>query len=211
RDPRTALCRGRMLYGAAWTTVYYMKPLLHLSWSCPPLKALLLRLFGYRGSLDITLYPDVWMRDLCLLDFGPGTYVANRVTLGTNLVRSDGQIQVAPIRTGAKVVIGHLAMIGGGSRLGAGTEVGVAAKVGFNARIGARVAIGPEATVDGGARIMDDVVIGSRAYIGKGCVIHRGIEIPTGAILPDRTVIRHAFDLQALQVGPPANGLLRSA
>lgn len=198
RDPNTPLYRGRMIYGAAWTTIYYCKPLLHLVWSCPPLKTLALRLFGYRGSLAFTVYPDTWMRDLALLDFGAGTYIANRVTLGTNLVRSDGQILVAPITTGRNVVVGHLAMIGGGTRIGCGTEVGVAAKVGFNVRIGERVAIAPEATVDGGTRVMDDVVIGSRAYIGKGCVICAGIEIPVGAVIPDRTVIRGMDDLDAV-------------
>ncbi len=192
RDPKPPLYRGRMIYGAAWTTIYYCKPLLHLAWSCPPLKAFLLRAFGYRGSVDATLYPDVWMRDLCLLDFGPGTYIANRVTLGTNLVRSDGQIQVGAIQTGRGMILGHLAMVGGG------TEVGVAAKVGFNVRIGERVSIAPEVTVDGATRVMDDVVIRSRAYIGKGCVIHVGLVIPSGVVVPDLSMNRHEADLRAV-------------
>jgi carbonic anhydrase/acetyltransferase-like protein (isoleucine patch superfamily) len=198
RDPKTPLYRGRMIYGAAWTTIYYCKPLLHLVWSFPPLKRMVLRMFGYRGSLDFTIYPDTWTRDLALLDFGPGTYLANRVTLGTNIVRSDGKIQVAPIKTGANVVVGHLAMIGCGSEIGDGSEVGVSAKVGFNVRIGKNVLMSPEATVDGCTRVMDDVVIGSRAYIGKGCVIHAGVSIPVGAVIPDRTVIRNDNDVQAV-------------
>ena len=30
------------------------------------------RIFGYRGSMDFTIYPDTWIRDLPLLDFGEG-------------------------------------------------------------------------------------------------------------------------------------------
>ena len=34
--------------------------------------ALTFRLFGYRGQMDFTVYPDTWIRDLPLLDFGQG-------------------------------------------------------------------------------------------------------------------------------------------
>lgn len=198
RDPNTPLYRGRMIYGAAWTSLYYCKPILHLLLSCPPLKALMFRLFGYRGSLDFTIYPDSWIRDLRLLDFGPGTYVANRATLGTNQVRADGQIQVAPIRTGSRVIIGHLAMVGGGTVIGDDSEVGVAAKVGFKVRIGDRVAVGPDAVVDSGSRLHDDVAIGAKAYVGKCCIIGKGVQVPAGMVIPDRTVLRSDADLLVL-------------
>lgn len=195
RDPGTRLYRGRMVYGAAWTTLYYCKPLLHVILSLPPLKRLVFRAFGYRGSMDFTIYPDSWIRDLALLDFGAGTYIANRVTLGTNVVRSDGRIEVAPIQTGARALIGHLAMIGGGSVIGAGSEVGVATKIGFKVRLGEGVSVGPDTVVDSGTRVQDGVVIGARAYIGKRSVIYPGLRIPAGAVIPDRSVLRSQQDL----------------
>jgi hypothetical protein len=48
------------------------------------------RLFGYRGSMKFTVYPDTWIRDLPLLMFGEGAYVSNRATLRTNIVLSNG-------------------------------------------------------------------------------------------------------------------------
>ena len=109
---------------------------------------------------------------------------------------------IAQGKTGANVIVGHLAMIGCGSDIGDGSEVGVGAKVGFNVRIGKNVSMAPEVTVDGCTRVMDGVVIGSRAYIGKGCVIHAGVSIPVGAVIPDRTVISNANDLQAVLAMP---------
>lgn len=198
RDPKTSLYRGRMIYGAAWTTVFYCKPILHLMLSCPLLKAMMFRSFGYRGSMRFTTYPDVWMRDLHLLDFGPGTYVANRATLGTNHVRSDGRIEVAGIRTGHDVVIGHLAMVGGGTTIDDRSELGVASKIGFKVRIAARVSVGPGAIVDSGSKLLEGCVIGAAAYIGKRCVIHAGVRVPAGTTVPDRSVVRTSAELERL-------------
>jgi hypothetical protein len=47
------------------------------------------RLLGHRGSLDFKVDPDTWIRDLPLRDLGPGAYVSNRATLGTNMVLSN--------------------------------------------------------------------------------------------------------------------------
>ena len=198
RDPLTRIYRGRMVYGAAWTSLYYCKPLLHAILGLPVLKHAVLRAFGYRGSTNITLYPDTWMRDLRLLDFGEGTYVANRVTLGTNMVMSSGQILVDGIRTGERVVIGHLAMVGPGSTLDERSEVGVAARVGMGVRVGRRVKIGPNSTINHGARIADDVVIGTGALIGRKASIAQGICIPAGCVVPDRAVLRTQADLARL-------------
>ena len=205
RDPGTALYRGRMIYGAAWTSIYYCKPLLHFALVCPPLKALLFRLFGYRGSLEFTIYPDSWIRDLRLLDFGPGTYVSNRATLGTNVVRADGQIQVAAIETGPRVLIGHLAMVGGGTKIEEGSEIGVAAKVGFKVRLGKGVSIGPNALVDSATRLQPGVVIGAGAHIGKACLIKSGVIVPPGMVVPDRATITCNADLEQFAVSRRTN------
>src|SRR5690606_32657555 len=81
RDLGESIYARRRLYGLCWTLVYYCKPV-YAGWlAVPALKRLLFRLFGYRGPTDFTVYPDTWIRDLPLLHFGSGVYVANRATL----------------------------------------------------------------------------------------------------------------------------------
>ena len=72
-----------------WTSLYYCAPAYYLCLSLRPLKALAFRLLGHRGSLDFKVDPDTWIRDLPLRDLGPGAYVSNRATLGTNMVLSN--------------------------------------------------------------------------------------------------------------------------
>jgi len=101
----------RRLYGLCWTAVYYNKPVYFLCLSIPSLKWLMFRIFGYRGSMDFTVYPDTWIRDLPLLTFEPGAYVSNRATLGTNIVLSNGFLLVNAITLGSNSLVGHLAML----------------------------------------------------------------------------------------------------
>lgn len=86
----------RKIYGAAWTQLYYFKPLYAVCLSIPALKKLMFRLFGFSGSIDITVFPDTWLRDLPLLNIGHGAYLANRATLGTNMCLNDGSIILGP-------------------------------------------------------------------------------------------------------------------
>ena len=197
RAPGRPLYRGRMIYGAALTTLFYFKPLLHLIMSCAPLKRMTFRMFGYRGSLDFTCYADTWLRDIALLDFGPGTYIANRVTLGTNIVQGD-QILVDGIRTGRDVLIGHLSMVGPGTQIGDRTAIGQGAAIGRRVNIGADVVINGRSSIDHGAQLQNGVVIGTAALIGKCAVIHAGIRVPAGTVIPDRSVIRTQADVRDL-------------
>ena len=79
RDLRAPLYRGRRLYGLCWTAVYYFTPVYWLFLTVPLLRRALFRLFGYRGQMDFTVYPDTWIRDLPLLEFGRGAYVGSFV------------------------------------------------------------------------------------------------------------------------------------
>lgn len=198
RDPATTLYRGRMIYGAAWTTIYYCKPLLHAIFAFPLLKTLTFRLFGYQGSLEFTAYPDTWIRDLPLLELGAGTYVSNRATIGTNIVRGDGMIVVDRVRTGKGALIGHLAMVAPGTVIGDESEVGVGAACGLRTRVGDRTQIGPRSTIDHGARIGDRVSVGTGCYVGKCAVIRDGLRLPAGLVVPDRSVLRTQDDVRRL-------------
>ena len=189
RDPRTPLYRGRLIYGAAWTAVFYCKPLYHAILILPPLKAWTLRLFGYRGSLAATLYPDTWIRDLPLLHLGDGAYVANRATLGTNIVLANGRILVGPIRLGPGALIGHLTMIAPGCEIGSKADVGVGCAIGMSVRLEDGVRVGPTCTIDHGAVVGARTVVGPMTYLGKRVRLGPDLRIPAGTVIPDRTRI----------------------
>ena len=97
----------RKLYGLCWTSVYYFTPIYFLFLSIPFLKKILFRLFGYRGGLDFTVYPDTWIRDLPLLNFGRGAYLSNRATIGTNIILTNGHILVDGITVDEGGLVGH--------------------------------------------------------------------------------------------------------
>lgn len=201
RDLTSSLYRGRRLYGLCWTAIYYNPPVLHLFLAVPALKHVMLRLFAYRGALDVTIYPDTWIRDLPLLDLGAGAYLANKATLGTNLVLANGTILVGGVKVGTGAVIGHGSGIAPGARIGDGAEVGFSAAVGIKSRIGARSKLGGMSTVEHGVIVGRDVVIGVGCTVGSGVRIADGLIIPAGTVVPARTALRDQDDVELLLVG----------
>lgn len=53
------------------------------------LKEIFFRTFGYQGTMNFTIYPTAWLRDLTLLDFGEDVYMGDGILLGTNQVNQD--------------------------------------------------------------------------------------------------------------------------
>lgn len=198
RDESTPLYRGRRLYGLCWTAVYYFPPLYWLCLSAPQLKKLLFRLFGYRGSLDFTTYPDTWLRDLPLIEFGSQAYIANRATIGTNIILRDGELLVGPVKVGQNATVGHLSIIGVGAVVSDRAQVGLSVAFGLNARLGANGEIGPASAVDHGACIHEDVSVGSMSYVGRNVVIHKGIRIPAASLIPRNAEITTQEDVATL-------------
>ncbi|MFT7485030.1 MAG: NDP-sugar pyrophosphorylase family protein [Candidatus Paceibacteria bacterium] len=197
RDLGTKLYADRRLYGLCWTSLYYCKPVYHLVLSIPPLKRLVLRLFGYRGSMDFTTYPDTWLRDLPLLQLGDGAYLSNRATIGTNIVMQNGLILVDRVHVGSGAVVGHLAMVGPGCHIGAGAQIGVGAGIGIKSRIGAGAQVGPKANIEHRVSIGQGVKIGAGCFIGSGARIARGVVLPACSIVPARTVVRSSTSAYA--------------
>jgi UDP-3-O-[3-hydroxymyristoyl] glucosamine N-acyltransferase len=179
----------RRLYGVCWTSLYYFPVLYHAILAIPVLRRMVWRLFGYRGSLDFTIYPDTWVRDLPLLDIGAGAYIANRATLGSNICLKSGDIVINHIRVGARAVIGHLAVLGLGDHIGDDAEIGVGTTLGVNVRVGDRTTIGAIVGINHGAQIGNDCEVESMAYVGKKAVIHDGLRIRYASVVPDRAVI----------------------
>ncbi len=188
--------RGRRLYGLCWTSVYYCKPVYFLVLSFPALKWLTFRLFGYRGSMGFTVYPDTWIRDLPLLDLGEGAYVSNRATLGTNMVLSNGMILVDRIRLGRRALVGHLAMLGPGVVMGDESEVGVGAGIGVRVELGPRSLVNTTCTVNHHARVGAGAVVGNQSYLGTRVRVDDGVELPPGSVVPSRAHLRRREDAQ---------------
>lgn len=186
----------RRIFGTMWTAIYYNKPLYWLLLSTDTTKKILFRGFGYTGPLDFTTYPDTWIRDIPLLKLGSKAYLANRSTLGTNIVLSDGNILVDSITIGDNTVIGHLSIIGIGSKFGKGTEFGLSSATGIRVHIGDNVHVSPRSDLNHGCRIGDGVKIGSSSYIGvKAQIVGEGIDLPAMSNIPAGAIINSQADL----------------
>lgn len=172
----------RRLYGLCWTAVYYTKPAYFFCLSVSALKRITFRLFGYRGSMDFTVYPDTWIRDLPLLRFGPGAYISNRATLGTNVVLRHGLLLVDTVSVGPGALIGHLAMVAPGVEVGAAGEVGVGVAVGIRSRLRERAAVRPCATIEHGVTVGEDAVVGTHAYVASLGEVFPREQIPGGSV-----------------------------
>jgi carbonic anhydrase/acetyltransferase-like protein (isoleucine patch superfamily) len=190
----------RRLYALCWTAVYYCGPIYHAVLAIPLLKRATLRLFGYRGSLRFTTYPDTWLRDLPLLDVNEGAYLSNKATIGTNMCLRDGTIVVDRVRIGRGVMIGHLAMLAPGSSMDDRAELGVGAALGIGVHVGEDSKIGPTCVVDHGAVVGRGCTIGTGSYVGKKAVIEDGVTIPAGFAVPERAVVRSQADVDDLRV-----------
>lgn len=198
RDPADKVYGCRKLYGLCWTSVYYFKPLYWVFLTAAPLKTLLFKLFGYKGSCGFTCYPDTWIRDLPLLDIGKSAYLSNRATIGTNICLKDNSILVDQISVGPRALIGHLSLIGPGSKLGEAAEVGVKSAIGIRSTLGNTTKISPDCAINHGVVIGDGCSIGPRSFVGLRAVIKSGIKVPPGTTIPAGAVIETQADVDSL-------------
>jgi acyl-[acyl carrier protein]--UDP-N-acetylglucosamine O-acyltransferase len=186
----------RRLYGLCWTTVYYFAPIYHLALSLPLIKTLIFRLFGYKGDMEFTTYPDTWIRDLPLLRLGKGAYLSNKSTIGTNIALPDGSILVEPVTIEAGALVGHLAMLAPGVEIRKGAEVGVGVCIGLKSIVGEGVKINPGCSIEHGVKIGAHAKIGSVTYIASAVTVAPEIIVPGGVTIPARTRIRTQEEAQ---------------
>lgn len=195
RDSGHIVYYKRKIYGTCWTSVFYFKPIYFLILNSKILKTLTFRIFGYKGNMNFTTYPDVWIRDLVLLELGNDAYLSNRCTIGTNICHMNKTISVDKIIIGEKSIIGHLAMIAHGCSIGKFSEIGVGCGIGINTSIGDNVNIGPMCTINHYVKIGNKVRIGTKSYIGTGANISENISIPAGSLIPEKAVIKSQDDV----------------
>jgi 1-acyl-sn-glycerol-3-phosphate acyltransferase len=179
----------RRLYGLCWTALFYFKPVYFLILTINPLRKCAFRLFGYRGCLNFTIYPDTWIRDLPLLNFGDGAYIANRSTLGSNICLQSGEILVGAISIGDRSVVGHLGVIGLGSMVEADSELGVGVATGIQVRIGRNTKIGAISGLNHGSNVGNNCDIGAMSYVGSGTRVLNRVQLPAASMSADYSVI----------------------
>lgn len=195
RDVRFPVYALRKLYGICWTSVYYFKPIYNIILSVSFYKRLVFRLFGYKGSLKITIFPDAWIRDLPLLRIEDGAYIANRATIGTNICLKDGNIMVGSITLMKGSIVGHLSKVGIGFRLGENSEVGVGCQIGLHTKIGSNSNIGGMSGIGHFAKIGDNVEIGIRSFIGNKAIIANNLILPSNCNVPDGVIVETQSDV----------------
>lgn len=190
--------RTRRLYGFCWVALYYCTPIYYFVLQIPFLKAFILRLFSYKGSTKVTLYPDSWIRDLPLLDLAEGVYLANKCTMGTNLVLTTREILVDKIHVGENSTIGHLAIVGLGTRIGKGCEIGIGVAVGLRCSIGDGCRFAPTCAINHGVSVGNGTQVGAMSYIGLRAQIGENLEIPAGANIPAGTILNTPEDVSKI-------------
>ena len=211
RSLRNRIYFHRRLYGLCWTTVYYCKPIYSIVLSLPVMKRITFRLFGYRGSLDISIYPDTWIRDLPLLHLEKGVYLSNRATLGTNIALANGDILVNVIKLGTNVCVGHLSMLGPGVTVGEDAEIGVGSTIGIRAEIGPKAKIGPTTKIGHGAHVHSSVVTGAMCCIGSKAVLWQGLVLPNCSFVPNGTILETQDDVEHFGAPRTQAVIVRSA
>jgi acyl-[acyl carrier protein]--UDP-N-acetylglucosamine O-acyltransferase len=194
RDVRHSVYFHRRLYGLCFAALYYCKPIYFLVLSIDPLRKGTFRLFGYRGNLDFTIYPDTWIRDLPLLSFGVGAYLSNKATIGTNIVLANGRILVGPVTVEEHAVVGHGAMLAPGCHIGKRAEIGAACGLAINVRIEVHAKIGAMCGIDNGVFVGSASRIGGMSGLGPYVRIADGISIPRASAIPERTHIANHAD-----------------
>ena len=195
RKPFHRVYFWRRIYGCCWTNVFYFKPLYFILLTIPVLRKSLFRLFGYKGPLNFTVYPDTWIRDLPLLYLGENSYCSNRSTLGTNMCLQDGTILVDRVHLGDRTVLGHLSMIAPGVKLENDVEVGSGVALGIRCRMKNGSRIGAGSSVNHGSIFGARSETGGHSHIGLRVEIGDDIKVPAGANIPAGAVITTQADM----------------
>lgn len=195
RDSRFPVYAMRRCYGICWTSIYY-SPIYNVVLSYAPLRWLVFRLFGYRGSNNINLYPDSWIRDLPLLRIEEGAYISNRCSLGSNISLIQGLTMVGNITIKKGAMIGAHGKVGLGATVGERTEFGIECITGLHVKIGNDSIIGSCTELSHYSKVGNNTKIGIGCYIGTSAVIGDNITIPNKTFIPDKALVLTQEDVE---------------
>lgn len=198
RDASNVVYRSRLLYTKFLREYVYNPIAMNIILTHSSLKELFFRTFGYKGKLNFTIYPALWLRDLAVLDFGDDVYMGDGILLGTNQVSPDQKsIKVGPIVIGSRTVLDQQCAIGLGSRIGEDCTFGFRASVGLKANIGNRVNVGGSSIIAHCVKIGNDVAIGQGAFIHDFAVIEDGARICDGIHIPRFSLVSKSGEISS--------------
>lgn len=186
---------GRACYGRLWTSLFYSGPIYQVFLGIRPYRNFVLRLFGMKGPLEFTVFPDTWIRDLPVLSVSDGAYMANKSTIGTNICLKDNFTLVDGIKFGQNAMVGHMAVIGPGCKINSGSELGVSSTLGIRVSIAENSSIGALVAVNHGSSLGQRINVGTRAYIGVRVNISDDVTIPPNTVIPDGNSVVSNADL----------------
>jgi acetyltransferase-like isoleucine patch superfamily enzyme len=124
------------------------------------LRFLYYRLMGMRLHPGVILGTGAVLRQVELIELGRGSVIGIGATLSCHVNRDGGTHYQAPVRVGARSLIGTLAAVGPGCTIGEGCVVGARATlpmgvtVGDGASVGPSVVVKPNTTIGAGARVL---------------------------------------------------------
>ncbi len=177
--------KDRLIYTRELRNYVYNPAIMNTIFSTPEIKLRFFRTFGYKGSIDFTIYPQSWLRDLPLLNIGKGTYLADGILLGTNQVTPDQEwICTGTIDIGEKCIFDQGCSVGYNSTIGANSIIGFEVAIGVKNRIGTNVRIGGRSNIAHGCKIGNNVVIPDCCRIGSFSVIEEDVELAEYTDIP---------------------------
>lgn len=188
RFDRDANCNDyadRKIYTKYLRMFVYDPSTMNLIWSDHDLKVLFLETFGYKGSVDFTIYPDAWLRDLPLLNIGKGTYLGDGILLGTNQVSPDQKtLQVGQITIGEYCVFNQRCMIGYDTTIGDNSKFGIETGIGIKCKISDDCQLGDRVSVGHFTRVGSNVTLGNHCKVGNFCIIDEGVVVDEYTEIP---------------------------
>jgi UDP-3-O-[3-hydroxymyristoyl] glucosamine N-acyltransferase len=190
RDKNDPDYNDRLIYTKELRNFLYNPAVLNVVFGEQELKEKFFRAFGYAGTVNFTIYPKCWLRDLPLLDIGENVYLGDNILLGTNQVTPDQKtLVVGTIKIGDNCIFNQGCTVGGKSTIGNDCIIGFETAMGFGNTIGDNTQLGERVTVGHCNKIGSNVKIGYMCKIGRFCIIEDGVEIDEMTEIPSYSLV----------------------
>jgi len=190
RDPQNPDYQKRLHYTKILRRYVYNPALLNAILMDQDLKQLFFRTFGYAGQMKFTIYPNAWLRDLPLLEFGENVYLADGIVLGTNQVSADQKcVHVDTIKIGTESTINQQVSIGYGTHIGVQCLLGFGTVVGMKTKIGNKTVCEAKANIGHRVKIGRDVRIGQMCFLGNFSIIEDGVRLAPVTVIPPFSLV----------------------
>lgn len=154
-----------------------------------PLRWMSLRLFGYEGSIWMSLAPTIKISDPSLLNIGSSTAIENHCELQTDIPLKNECSYIEKIKLENNVTIGAHCALQAGTYIAKGSHIYPFSTIALKSHIGRHSKVSNSVYINPFCNIGTQVTIESCSHIGSRVVIADKIRIPAGSFLPPGTVL----------------------